>query len=99
MDQQTQQQSCSYSDSTAKFILPLKVMPISHIGPCVTVTGIVISGLKVNADDDISFNIAVDPPYEEMLGLGNLDPSHSTLSGQHGIHIEVICREPLGSPS
>ena len=44
-------------------------MPISHIGPCVTVTGIVISGLKVNADDDISFNIAVDPPYEEMLGL------------------------------
>jgi hypothetical protein len=59
------------------------------------VTGKVISGLKVNADDDISFNIAVDPPYQGMLGPGNLDPSRATLSGQHGLHIKVICQEPV----
>jgi hypothetical protein len=39
--------------------------------------------------------MAVDPPYEGMLGPGNLDPSHTTSSGEHGIHIEVICQEPV----
>jgi len=99
MDQQTQQQqqSCSYSDSIDKFILPFKEARFTHIRPCVTMTGTVISGLKVNADGDISFNIAVDPAYEGMLGPGNLDPSHATSSGEHGIHIEVICQEPVNS--
>ena len=95
--QQQQQQSCSYSNSIDKFILPFKEARFTHIRPCVTVTGTVISGLKVNADGDISFNIAVDPPYEGMLGPGNLDPSHATSSGEHGIHIEVICQEPIVS--
>jgi hypothetical protein len=100
MDQQTQQQqqqqqSCSYSDSIDKFILPLKEARFTHIRPCVTVTGTVVSGQKINADGDISFNMAVDPPYEGMLGPGNLDPSRASLSGEHGIHIEVICQEPV----
>ena len=95
--QQPQQQSCSDSDSIDKFILPLKEARFTHIRPCVTVTGTVISGQKVNADGDISFNIAVDRPYEGMLGPGNLDLSHATSSGQHGLHIEVICQEPINS--
>lgn len=96
MDQQTQQQqSCSYSDSIDKFILPLKEARFTHIRPCVTVTGTVISGQKINADGDISFNIAVDPPYEGMLGPGNLDPLHATSTSEHGIHVEVICQEPV----
>jgi hypothetical protein len=44
---------------------------------------------------DISFNMAVDPPYEGMLGPGNLDPSLASFSGEHGIHVEVICPEPV----
>jgi hypothetical protein len=30
-----------------------------------------------------------------MLGPGNLDPLHATSSGEHGIHVEVICQEPV----
>jgi hypothetical protein len=90
-----QQQSCLESSSMDNFILPLKEVRFTHIRPCVTVTGTMMSGLKVNADGDISFNIAVDPPYAGMLGPGNLDVSHTTLSGKHGLHIEVICQEPV----
>jgi hypothetical protein len=75
--------------------LPFKEARFTQIRPCVTITGTVISGQKINADGDISFNVAVDPPYEGMLGPGNLDPSHATSSGEHGIHIEVICQEPV----
>jgi hypothetical protein len=75
--------------------LPLKEARFTHIRPCVTVTGTVISGQKINADGDISFNIAVDPPYEGMFGPGNLDPLHATSTSEHGIHVEVICQEPV----
>jgi hypothetical protein len=92
---QTQQQPCSDSSYIDKFILPLKEARFTHIRPCVTVTGTVISGQKINADGDISFNIAVDPPYQGMLGPGNLDPSRATSTGIHGIHVEVICQEPV----
>src|SRR5437763_15626392 len=34
MDQQTQQQSCSYSDSLDKFILPLKEAHFTHKALC-----------------------------------------------------------------
>ena len=95
--QQQQQQSCLDSSYIDKFILPLKDARFTHIRPCVTLTGTVISGLTVNADGDISFNIVVDPPYEGMLGPGNLDASRATSSGEHGIHIEVICQEPIVS--
>jgi len=95
--EQEQQQSCLDSDYIDRFILPLKEARFTHIRPCVTVTGTVISGQKINADGDITFNIAVDPPYEGMLGPGNLDLSHATSSGEHGIHIEVICQEPIVS--
>jgi hypothetical protein len=90
---QTQQQRCL--ENIDKFILPLKESRFTHIRPCVTVTGTVISGQKINADGDIGFNIAVDPPYQGMLGPGNLDPSRATSTGIHGIHIEVICQEPV----
>jgi septum formation inhibitor MinC len=93
--QQQQQQSCLDSSDIDRFILPLKEARFTHIRPCVTVTGTVISGQKINADGDISFNMAVDPPYEGMLGPGNLDPMHATSSGEHGIHIEAICQEPV----
>jgi hypothetical protein len=92
---QTQQQPCLDSSYIDKFILSLKESRFTHIRPCVTVTGTVISGQKINADGDISFNIAVDPPYQGMLGPGNLDPSRATSTGEHGIHIEVICQEPV----
>ena len=95
--EQEQQQSCLDSSYIDRFILPLKEARFTHIRPCVTVTGTVISGQKINADGDISFNIAVDPPYEGMLGPGNLDPLHATSSGEHGIHVEVICQEPIVS--
>jgi len=96
-EQDQQQQSCLDSAYIDRFILPLKDARFTHIRPCVTVTGTVISGQKINADGDISFNMAVDPPYEGMLGPGNLDPSHATSSGEHGIHVEVICQEPIVS--
>ena len=92
---QTQQQPCLDSSYIDKFILPLKESRFTHIRPCVTVTGTVISGQKINADGDISFNIAADPPYQGMLGPGNLDPSRATSTGEHGIHVEVICQEPV----
>ena len=92
---QAQQQPCADSSYIDKFILPLKESRFTHIRPCVTVTGTVISGQKINADGDISFNIAVDLPYRGMLGPGNLDPSRATSTGEHGIHIEVICQEPV----
>jgi hypothetical protein len=92
---QTQEQPCLDSSYIDKFILSLKESRFTHIRPCVTVTGTVISGQKINADGDISFNIAVDPPYQGMLGPGNLDPSRATSTGEHGIHIEVICQEPV----
>jgi hypothetical protein len=92
---QTHQQPCLDSSYVDKFILSLKESRFTHIRPCVTVTGTVISGQKINADGDISFNIAVDPPYQGMLGPGNLDPSRATSTGEHGIHIEVICQEPV----
>lgn len=92
---QTQQQPCLDSSYIDKFILSLKESRFTHIRPCVTVTGTVISGQKINADGDISFNIAIDPPYQRMLGPGNLDPSRATSTGEHGIHIEVICQEPV----
>jgi len=93
--QHTQRQSCLDSSHIDKFILPFKEARFTHIRPCVTVTGTVISGQKINADGDISFNIIVDPPYQGMLGPGNLDPSRSTSTGEHGIHVEVICQEPV----
>jgi hypothetical protein len=93
--QQQQQQSCLDSSYIDRFILPFKEARFTHLRPCVTVTGTVISGQKINADGDISFNMVVDPPYEGMLGPGNLDPSHATSSGEHGIHVEVICQEPV----
>lgn len=92
---QPQQQSCLDSSYIDKFILPLKEARFTHIRPCVTLAGTVISGQKINADGDISFNIAVDPPYQGMLGPGNLDPSRATSTGEHGIHIEVVCQEPI----
>ena len=95
--EQEQQQSCLDSSYIDRFILPLKEARFTHIRPCVTVTGTVISGQKINADGDISFNMAVDPPYEGMLGPGNLDALHATSSREHGIHIEVICQEPIVS--
>jgi hypothetical protein len=95
--EQEQQQSCLDSSYIDRFILPLKEARFTHIRPCVTITGTVISGQKINADGDISFNMAVDPPYEGMLGPGNLDPLHATSSGEHGIHVEVICQEPVFS--
>jgi hypothetical protein len=95
--EQEQQQPCLDSSYIDRFILPFKEARFTHIRPCVTVTGTVISGQKINADGDITFNIAVDPPYEGMLGPGNLDPSHATSSGEHGIHVEVICQEPIVS--
>ena len=55
-------------------------------------TGTVLSAQKINVDGDITFNMAVDSPYEGMLGPGNVDPSHSR-SPQ--LHIEVICQEPV----
>jgi hypothetical protein len=90
--QQQQQQSCLDSSYIDRFILPLKEARFTHIRPCVTVTGTVLSAQKINADGDITFNIVVDPPYEEMLGPGNVDPSHSRSSQ---LHIEVICQEPV----
>ncbi|HEY6884543.1 MAG TPA: hypothetical protein VI278_10935 [Nitrososphaeraceae archaeon] len=72
--------------------MPFKEARFTHIRPCVTVTGTVISGQKINADGDITFNIAVDPLYEGLLGPGNVDPSHSRSSQ---LHIEVICQEPV----
>ena len=80
---QTQQQPCLESSYIDKFILSLKESRFTHIRPCVTVTGTVISGQKINADGDISFNIAVDPPYQGMLGPGNLDPCRATSTGEH----------------
>jgi hypothetical protein len=94
---QEQQQPCLDSSYIDKFILPFKDARFTYIRPCVTVTGTVISGQKINADGDITFNMAVDPPYEGMLAPGNLDLSRASSSGEHGIHVEVICQEPIVS--
>jgi hypothetical protein len=95
--QQQQQRSCLNSSYIDKFISPLKESRFTHIRPCVTVTGTIINRLRINADGDITFNIALDPPYAGMLGPGNLDPSRETSSGKYGVHIEVICQEPVVS--
>jgi hypothetical protein len=81
------------------FILPAKESRFIVLYPCVRVSGTVTSSKYFNDDGDASFNIVLDPPYNQnMLSPGNLGPSFALkYQSRPAIHVEVICQGPITS--
>jgi hypothetical protein len=81
------------------FILPAKESRFIVLYPCVRVSGTVTSSKYFNDDGDASFNIVLDPPYNQnMLSPGNLGPSFALkYQSRPALHVEVICQGPITS--
>ena len=81
------------------FILPTKESRFIVLYPCVRVSGTVTSSKYFNDDGDASFNIVLDPPYNQnMLSPGNLGPSFALkYQSRPALHVEVICQGPITS--
>jgi hypothetical protein len=81
------------------FILPAKESRFIVLYPCVGVSGTVTSSKYFNDDGDASFNIVLDPPYNQnILSPGNLGPSFALkYQSRPALHVEVICQGPITS--
>jgi hypothetical protein len=81
------------------FILPAKESRFIILYSCVRVSGTVTSSKYFNDDGDASFNIVLDPPYNQnMLSPGNIGPSFALkYQSQPALHVEVICQGPITS--
>jgi hypothetical protein len=81
------------------FILPAKESRFIALYPCVRVSGTVTSSKYFNDDGDASFNLVLDPPYNQnMLSPGNLGPSFALkYQSRAALHVEVICQGPITS--
>jgi hypothetical protein len=82
-----------------KFIKPQKESRFTIVKSCVTVTGKVSWTNYFNDDGDANFNVVLDSPYKDVLGLGNYGQAFSIKYGVPALHVEVVYHGPVTSIS